>query len=90
MKKYSFWDILAWIALASIIIWVTLKISGVINTPLWLEYAPVYSATYVAGWMIHQLKDNSGRLNNFERFKEETINEIHKLKLNCAVNHKKE
>lgn len=48
-KKMSFWDILAWIVLGLITLWLILKVMGVINTPLWLEYAPLFGAVYLAG-----------------------------------------
>lgn len=48
-KKMSFWDILAWIVLGLITLWLILKVMGIINTPLWLEYAPLFGAVYLAG-----------------------------------------
>lgn len=47
--KRNIWDILAWIDLALITLWLILKTIGVINTPLWLQYAPLYGAIYLAG-----------------------------------------
>ena len=87
-KKLNIWDILAWIALASIVIWVTLKIFGIINTPLWLEYGPVYSAVYIAGWQIQKLQSVSEDVKELKNFRHETVKEIHELKLNCTKNHK--
>jgi len=85
MKRgLSIWDILAWIALASIVLWITLKILGIINTPLWLEYAPVYSASYVAGWMMHKLKIVHEEIHDLKNFKNETIKQIHSIKEDCA------
>jgi len=84
----SIWDILAWIALISIIIWVTLKIFGIINTPLWLEYAPIYSASYVAGWTVYKLSMMSDNIKDLKRFRGETISQINDIKLNCIKNHK--
>jgi len=89
MKKgSSFWDILAWLALFSIIIWVTLKVFGIINTPLWLQYAPIYSACYIAGWQIHKLENVAEDVKELKKFKYLTIEEINKIKINCAKNHK--
>mgnify|MGYP003967836455 CR=1 FL=1 len=87
-SKYNFWDILAWICVIGIFIWLILKVLGIINTPVLLEFAPYFGATYLAGWFIHELKDNSKRLINFERFQKETIKEMHNLKLNYTKNHK--
>tara|TARA_Y100000310_G_scaffold344480_1_gene457469 strand:+ start:1208 stop:1468 length:261 start_codon:yes stop_codon:yes gene_type:complete len=81
MKRgISFWDILAWLALISILVWVTLKIFGIINTPLWLQYAPIYSACYIAGWQIHKLDSVSRDVQDLKRFKEKTIFEVNRIK----------
>ncbi len=53
MKKI--WDILAWIVLGLIAIWILLKVTGVINTPLWLQYSPLFGAIYIAGWAMNKL-----------------------------------
>ena len=86
-KKMSVWDIIAWLALLSIVVWVTLKIIGIIKTPLWLEYAPIYSASYVAGWFMHKLYSISEDVRELKKFKDATINEINNIKTNCAKNH---
>lgn len=89
MAKLSFWDILAWLALLFIVVWLVLKTFGIINTPLWLEYSPLYAAAYIAGWQIHKLANVANEVHELKRFKEATIKEIHNIKLNCAKNHKK-
>lgn len=55
MRKHNIWDRLAWIVLFLILIWLILKVMGVINTPLWLEYSPIFGAVYLAGWAISKL-----------------------------------
>ena len=77
--KNKFWDNLAWIALASIVLWVTLKILGIINTPLWLEYAPIYSASYIAGWQIYKLHLVSKDVMKLNKFKEDTVVKINSI-----------
>ncbi len=52
----NFWDYLAWICLAGITIWLILKVLGIINTPLWLEYSPIFGAVYLAGWNMNKLE----------------------------------
>ena len=49
------WDYLAWIVLFLILVWLILKIVGVIHTPLWLEYSPLLGAVYIAGWAMNKL-----------------------------------
>ena len=83
-RGLGFWDILAWIALIIVIIWVILKITGIINTPLWLEYIPIYSAVYIAGWQIHKLSVVSNDIKDLKNFRNETIKKIHEIKLNCV------
>ena len=81
--KSSFWDVLAWIVLIGILIWVILKTLGIINTPLWLEYALIYGAVYLAGWQIHKLETVARDVKELKTFKQATINEI---KYNCINN----
>lgn len=88
VKKFSFWDILAWIALGSIVVWATLKVLGVINTPLLLEYYPVFAVSYVFGWQMHKLSAVARDVEGLKSFRNETIRQINEVKLNCAKNHK--
>jgi len=89
MKKMrSFWDVLAWVALAGILLWVILKMLGIINTPLWLEYSPILAAVYLAGWQIHKLESVSSDVKDLKKFKFSTIEKIHNIENNCVKNHK--
>jgi len=88
VKKLSFWDILAWVVLAGILIWLILKVAGVINTPVILEYAPYFGAVYIAGWQIHKLYSVAEEVQGLKKFRNDTINQIHEIKLNCVKNHK--
>lgn len=54
-KGASVWDVIAWLALVGIAVWVLLKVLGVIKTPLFIEYAPIGGAIYIAGWAMHKL-----------------------------------
>jgi hypothetical protein len=87
--KISIWDIIVWIVLAGIFIWLLLKVFGVINTPILIEYAPYFGAVYIAGWQISKLTSVAKEVEGLKKFKDATINEINKLKTDCAVNHKK-
>jgi len=55
-RGLGFWDVLAWLVLAGIVLWVILKVVGIIHTPLWIEYAPVGGILYLAGWAMHKLE----------------------------------
>ncbi len=86
--KANIWDIIAWIVLFGILVWLILKTIGIINSPVWLEYAPIYGAVYLAGWSMHKLEIVSNDVRELKKFKEATINEINKIKTNCIKKHK--
>jgi len=86
-RGMSVWDMLAWIVLAGIFLWLVLKTLGIINTPLWLQYAPLYGAVYLAGWQIHKLDVVARDVKDLKGFEKATINEINEIKSNCKVNH---
>lgn len=88
MKQMSIWDIIAWIVLGGILLWLVLKTLGIINSPVWLEYAPLYGAVYLAGWYVHKLEIIGSEVRELKKFREATINEVNNLKINCAINHK--
>ena len=87
MVKRNFWDWLAWIALAGIFVWLILKMLGIINTSVLLQYAPYLGAVYLAGWNIHKLDSVANDVKDLKKFRHETIKEVHEIKLNCAKNH---
>lgn len=87
-KELSIWDIIAWIVLILILIWLIFKVFGIINTPVLIEYAPYFGAVYLAGWQIHKLASVASDVRELKKFKDATINEIHKIKTNCVKNHK--
>ena len=72
-KKLNIWDVIAWVVLAGILIWLLLKTFGIINTPNWLEYAPLYGAVYLAGWQIHKLGVVASDVRDLKKFREATI-----------------
>jgi len=84
MGDMNFWDWLAWFSLGSIVVWGILKVTGVINTPLLLQYYPLFAASYAVGWQMNKLSDMSLE---FKRFRSETVKKIHNIELNCAKNH---
>ena len=87
--KTNIWDLIAWLVLFGIIVWLVLKTLGIIATPAWLEYAPIYGAVYLAGWAMHKLEDISNDVNDLKKFKESTIIEINKIKTNFIKNNEK-
>jgi len=88
-KDVSIWDIIAWIVLALIFIWLILKVFGIINTPMFIEYAPYFGAVYLAGWQMHKLASVASDVKNLKRFKDSTTKEINNIKTKCMINHNK-
>lgn len=89
MKRLNIWDVLAWVALASIVIWAILKITGIINTPLLLEYYPIFAASYAFGWQMHKLSVIAEDAKDLKKFREATVSEINSIKTKCQINHLK-
>ncbi len=87
-KRVSIWDIIAWIVLIGILIWIFLKMIGIINTPGLVEYAPYFGSVYLAGWAMHKLETASRDIKELKIFKDATISEINKIRENCIKNHK--
>ncbi|MDO8528384.1 MAG: hypothetical protein Q7S06_00645 [Nanoarchaeota archaeon] len=81
------WDILAWLVLAGIFIWLILKVTGVINTPAVIEYAPIFGVVYLAGWAMHKIDSASDDIKDLKKFAKDTSNEINNIKTNCVKNH---
>lgn len=79
-KRRSFWDVLAWIVLFGILIWLLLKGFGVINTPLLIELAPYFGAVYLADWQIHKLETVASDVRKLKKFRRATIEKIHNQK----------
>ncbi|MFA5020069.1 MAG: hypothetical protein WC533_03135 [Candidatus Pacearchaeota archaeon] len=86
-KKFNIWDVIAWIVLAGILLWLILKVFGIINTPDLIEYAPYFGIVYLAGWAMHKLETVVIEVETLKRFKDETVKQINDIKTNCIKNH---
>jgi hypothetical protein len=90
MKRgMGFWDVIAWIILFGIFVWLILKVLGIINTPLWIEYSPIFGAVYLAGWAMKKLDTAVDEIRYMKKFAYETSREINGIKENCYKNHSK-
>lgn len=89
MKKrgFGFWDVIAWIILAAIAVWLILKATGIINTPVLLEYAPIFGVVYLAGWAMHKLETAVKEIEYIRGFNQATVKEITQIKEKCIKNH---
>lgn len=85
----NIWDTIAWIVLGLILLWIILKIFGIINTPDLIVYAPYLGAVYLAGWAMHKLETVVKDAEELKRFKDATVSEINYIKTNCAKYHSK-
>jgi hypothetical protein len=54
-KRVQLWDMLLWLGLAWILIWLTLKAAGILHTPAIIEWSPAFCAVYVVGRAIQKL-----------------------------------
>lgn len=84
-RGQSFWDILAWIFLAGIVFWLFLKAMGVIHTPLWLEYSPIFGAVYIAGWAMQKLDRATEDIKEIKFDTKRVEDDIKLVKLNCPA-----
>ena len=73
--KYSLkiYSTLFWLSLLSILIWVILKIIGVINTPPLIEWFPVIVAIFGAGVFYQEIMNKFGKLENTTNKTQEDI-----------------
>jgi len=84
-KGASIWDILAWIALIGLGVWLLLKILGIIQTPPWLEYAPLYGVIYIAGWAMHKLHIATDNIKEIRKDVKEIETDVNKIRVNCPI-----
>jgi len=49
MKKTTIWDILFWIAMAILILYIIAKLTGIINTPEWVDLIPLITLAFMIG-----------------------------------------
>ena len=56
-KRFSWLDVVFWIALIILIIWIVLKSFGYINTPVVVELIPYISGIFIAGVIWQQFRN---------------------------------
>jgi ABC-type enterochelin transport system permease subunit len=49
MGKINFWDILFWIAMIILILYIIGKLAGIINTPEWVDLIPLITLVFIMG-----------------------------------------
>jgi len=62
-KRHTFWEISFYVSLLLILLWLILKMTGVINTPPFLEYGfPILSALFAFFSIYRDILDRIGRI----------------------------
>ena len=56
-KKLKFWDVLAWIAFAIVVVYLLFRITGLIHSPFTLDLIAVLSGAYFVGRYAKRLDD---------------------------------
>lgn len=63
--KHTWWEISFYLSLLIIILWLILKLTGLINTPPFIEYGiPIFSATYAFFALYRDFLDRINRIGN--------------------------
>lgn len=57
--KSSFWDILAWIAFGIVILYLLLKILGIISSPITLDIITLLSGAYYVGRLFQSVESTA-------------------------------
>lgn len=79
MDRIKVYDAIFWFSLASILLWVILKVLGYINTPILLEQYPTIGAIFGAGAFFQKVNDMERRLGKLEQESRLTHEDIHRL-----------
>lgn len=54
-QKIDIWDIIIWLSLIILIIYIIAKIAGLINTPEWINLIPIITLVFFAGAFYQKL-----------------------------------
>jgi len=81
MKKRNIWDTLVWVAIIVFLVWIILKLTGVIQSPVLVELIPYISGAYVVGRVFQKLETT---LNDVETIKTE-VKEIDKRLMSLEI-----
>ena len=47
--KFNIWDVIIWISLIVLVLYIIGKLTGIINTPEWINLIPVITMVFFAG-----------------------------------------
>ncbi len=64
-RRYSHWELLFYLSLLVLLVWLIFKVTGVINTPALLEYGvPIFSAMFALFTLYRDLMERMNRMGN--------------------------
>jgi len=66
-NRFSWLDVMFWIALIALVIWIVLKAFGFINTSMIVEVIPYLSAVFIAGAIWQQFRNMQGDILDIKR-----------------------
>ena len=78
MKK-SFWDVLAWLAFAYVVIYLLLKAAGVLNSPLAVDVAAIASGAFFVGKYFQKIDFCSREIEYVKTELRETNRELYQI-----------
>ncbi len=56
MAKYNIWDLLVWVALAIVVLYLIGKVTGILKNPISVDVAAIVAGTYFIGRSFQKLE----------------------------------
>lgn len=61
-RNISIWEIIAWVGLAILVVWIILKLFGIIQSPLIFEMTPIITLCLILGSLLANVKNIKSEL----------------------------
>ncbi len=78
-KNISIGEVIAWIGLVLLIIWIILKLSGLIKTPLIFEIAPIITLCLILGGLLVDIRNTKTEIRDIKSNTSKIANSLIKL-----------
>jgi len=85
MKNKNFWDFLAWIAFAIMVLYGLGKVTGVLNSPLPIDVAALFSGAYFLGRYAQKISHMSKEIDNSAKDIGDIKDDLRQLDKKCPV-----
>ena len=66
-QRFTLADVIFWLALLTLVVWIVLKVAGYINTPAIVEAIPYISGVFIAGTVWQQFRSMQGDISGIKR-----------------------